>query len=106
MKTGKMVEYIVCVGGKVVLGLIYVPVFDKFVKVFPSSNDSDEFQPNIIVFDGKKGREIIKNYENLRNAIIIVREFRGIKDYSNVRVNDVSVNLNRLLNGQRVAITS
>jgi len=108
MKEGRFEEIVISVGGVVRLVMLYVPVAKKYVKIFPTnnSNNHSDFQPEIAVFEEKRVRKIIENYEKLHNATVIVQPFRGFRDYNKVRVNSNDIKLNNLFNGQKVCITA
>ena len=109
MKGGKFEEVIISVGGVVKLVMVYVPIARKYIKIFPNTNtatNNDDTQPEITVFEEKRARKIIENYEKLHSATIVVQPFRGFRDYSKVKVNSNDVKLNNLFNGKKVCITA
>jgi len=104
---GGIEEVVISVGGVVRLVLLHIPIARKYVKIYPSNSDNNsDHQPEITVFDEKRAREIMKNYERLHNATVIVQPFRGFRDYSKVRVNSNDIKLNELFNGKKVCITA
>jgi len=108
MMGGRIKEVVISVEGCVRLVLVYIPIARKYVKIFPTnnSNNNSDHQPEITVFDEKRGREIIKNYEKLHNATVIIQTFRGFRDYSKVKINSNDIKLNELFNGKKVCITA
>jgi len=108
MMGGRRFEEVVIVcGGVVRLVLVYIPIARKYLKIFPNNSDNNsDHQPEIVVFEEKRAREIMENYEKLHNATVIVQQFRGFRDYNKVRVNSSDIKLNELFNGQKVCITA
>jgi len=106
MMGGKLEEVVISVGGEVRLVLVYIPVARKYIKVFPTNNGNSNVQPEITVFDEKRAREVIKNYERLHNATVVTQPFSGFKDYSNIVVESNDIKLSNLFSGQKICITA
>ena len=99
-------EVVISVCGQVKLVMLYVSVAKKYVKIFPNNSDNHDFQPEIKVFDEGRAREIIRNYERLHNATVIIQPFKGFRDYSKIKVESNDIKLNNLFNGKKVCITA